>query len=571
VRVRALRAIAAFGLLAAAASTTLAAPLVTVRSHTHLELDEGRRVGGELFLRGRLIDDATGAGIANQYLSLVVEGTDGTPPVERRPYTDNHGSFEEHIPLPLGSYSVVLDFPGTDVYGQAPSLPTTLDLSKGTLHLSLATPQSVDTTQGQLTLTAAAAEDGDPRDVSVDVFEMDDGSPNGDGSGAGRLLTSIITGGHGQGSAHVPVSQLGGAGRHTLKAVFSGSSDLNPASAETFIVVYVQAGITLQAASTSVSASDRLSLFGAVRSATGPLSQAPITLVVEGRPAAVTLSADDGTFQFDVAAADLPGGQVDFTARYDSGVDSVASAVSQPVTVTILPPRPFPTRWVIAPIALTILAGAAFLLARRLRSRGDRLALAVHPPKPGLITAPRTLRQVFASTPRNDIDGTFWDAAFARPIGGGRLTLAGAGQSVEAVAAFDGRFSLGPLPPGEWVGHASAPGYLPVPVRLALPHRGTLTGARLVLVPIRALLLDTFKDASHRYLERPVAAGALTDREVYAAAAPRAGGERAAPLRSLLDLLEESYYSGRPAPIESLEHAQHLAARAAPSRPPDVG
>ena len=96
---------------------------------------------------------------------------------------------------------------------------------------------------------------------------------------------------------------------------------------------------------------------------------------------------------------------------------------------------------------------------------------------------------------------------------------------------------------------------------MQVPHRGTLHGLRVDLVPVRIRLLEIYKQAALPLLPSEGLWGCWTPRELMYHRG-RLSGRRSPPLEQLTLLLEYAYWSPLPADERHLERARELARQA---------
>jgi hypothetical protein len=269
-------------------------------------------------------------------------------------------------------------------------------------------------------------------------------------------------------------------------------------------------------------------------------------------------AATDAHGRFD---AELPLASARFTLRFSSEEDERyggAPVVESRLDLT----KPIPRRYLLLPLAATALlvlslglARARALGSKRPRTPRDTAAISA-----GL--RPATLGRFHALRPRDDhvFGGVLLDAQTQRPVAGAVLTLAlpRPAEARRLEAGPDGRFSV-ELPDGRAEVAVAKAGYLTLRFAIEMPHRGELRGSRVELMPVRVRVLEAYRE---------VALGLLPDHGFFQLWTPREilnrarHGEHGAsgPLRALTALVDETYYSGRPADEGAVGEAERLAA-----------
>jgi len=534
-----------------------AAPTVTVRGRASIRVvgvysrPEGTTVVGELQ------DRDLGTGIGGRTIELQVNDGRGTRTL--RATTDASGRFTATLPPGGTSFRVSARFDGDLTYAGEAQEPQSLDVSKQTLEITLATDAELDAAHAFHTLRITTLAEGKPVPVIVSLR-----------TDRGRDLGQVHTGARGEATARLETASLGEPGPFGIQAYFAGDDRHNPASRRLEAVLVTSVDLTLRAAARTVEADESIRLEGEARDRGGAISGAIINLEVMGRTTATAVTDAEGRYSFKVAAAEYPPGRLDLVARHAPVVIWRRAAASPPVEIEIRVPRPIPLRFYLAPALATlavilVLLGIRFLpaLRRALQARAEEA-----PPPAGEEPEPlrsglrpsrssagfRTLiRQAF------DLWGVVWDPTDKRPLAGATITIAGLDGGTTCASDRDGRFNVPRLPGGVHQVTVSLAGYVHETFPIQIPHRGHLHDVRVELVQVRVRLLEIYREA---------AVPLLPDRELWARWTPRElvrhigarAGRRQRDLEDLTLLLEGAYWSGRPPAEELLEQARGLAA-----------
>jgi hypothetical protein len=298
------------------------------------------------------------------------------------------------------------------------------------------------------------------------------------------------------------------------------------------------------------------------------IPQRPVTIEVKhrGRVEKYLLHADaHGRFRTWLR---LPQGR--FAIRVLSDEDDRYGA-AQPADAKIDLTEPIPRRWLLLPFASTafLLLGAAAVRLGRWRRR-DRPAPARRPERV-LTTGMRPGRQgpfgALRARDQGGFGGRVFDVYTDEPLAGATVEAIVRDRPVEtpldATTDAEGRFRIGQLATGHHEVFVRAPGFVSEHFVIAVPHRGELNDVRIDLVPVRVRVIELYRDAVLGLLPDPDRLWVWTPREVLTRV-PAPAGLGAAALPALTELLEETYYSGRPADESVLDKARLFAADVTP-------
>jgi hypothetical protein len=564
-------------LLAAAGPADALAHPLTVRAHTRVTLNLDRRPDG-VIVHGRLVDDQ-GLPVPLEEIQLDVAGY----PTQTR-ITDGDGGFE--VPIDGRDLSLLeasrgqrlpwtLRYHGDRVYGDARE-EGVLDLRRVPTRLVLTlAPEVVTLDQSEIRVHVDLYANTVPiPDAEVRVRVGDGTELVGQTGTAGRSTFLIRAG------------LLGSPGRYAVRARFLGDHLYAPAAADTALRVLLPARVTLRVGREGDVRLGRYRFSGRLADADGALPGATVAILAtpSGAPDAppliqtlATTHADgiylsaisaDALFASLAPSGDGAPGEIDVRAVFSPTDGRHQGAISHPVRIRVPPPPGVPTRWYLVGLAVVF---GFLLLAQAVRHRvfaavWQRLR-AIRPERrralpdadaeeddPPFVVAPPRGR-----SPRADhVAGTVVDAHSSVALVGAAVSLtpAGAGGELRARAGRDGRFDLGPLPPGRYRLHIEAPDYIGREVDVALPHDGALDGSSFALVAIRRRVRDTYVRAVTRF-GADLAWGVDTPREAFFNAHRSiAPDERA--LLELRHLVESAWFSERSATLEDAARARQI-------------
>jgi hypothetical protein len=127
----------------------------------------------------------------------------------------------------------------------------------------------------------------------------------------------------------------------------------------------------------------------------------------------------------------------------------------------------------------------------------------------------------------------------------------------------EGRFRLSRLQQGDQEFAITAPGYLPLTLKVTLPHQGQLLDSQINLLPLKAEVLRLYQVLSAQFAPNLEVLPRWTPRELVAQARVNARAE-AQDLRDFINLFEEVYYGPHAPSAEQLQRAESLVARLVP-------
>lgn len=531
---------------------------IRVRARTRLTFGVGR-VDGGLEVRGRLDDDAH-RGVADREVALTMAGWDGAETTRTGPdgeFVYRLGAWDLRALLEGSRRLFVhVGWAGDTRYGPARQ-ERTVDVDKLDVELSA-------------TVVPTMAVMGERRDVRLIAEAYAQGRPVRDleltVSIAGGPPRPLRTGPDGRATAALSTEGLGGPGEVPVQVRAPEAADTNAASAAARLLLVSPTTLTLEVAATE-GASPSLRASGLLADARGPVQGGLVTLLADELPVALGVTGEDGRWTVAItrrtlsdacppdAETPLCRGSRSMTLRgaYSPAEPWRRASVSEPVDALLPEPPRVPLEaylWALAG-ALAVM-GAAWLVRLRPLARLRRAAprSASPPPPPPTLAVPPPPTPHEASIPADRVAGVVVDAATGAPVGGASVRAAGDA----ATTGPDGRFELGPLPPGEHALLIAARGFLPARLPVWVPHHGRVLG----------LLRSVRDEAAAVYrsrVEPDAGAGAfglLTPRDIAAFLAERSGHDAAA-LARLTEAFEHVYYGDACAGPEAVDRVRAAA------------
>jgi hypothetical protein len=548
-------------------AVAIAAPQVDIKARTRLALTRVKlRDVDQVEVTGQLVDKLTGEGIAGQTVAVTIGGSTESA------LTQADGTFHAILTSEPGPVHVELGYAGNRALDAADPLRADTDPAKQQLELAIT--KIADDPAGARIRVSATGDDG-PVDVPVLV------SVAPQGSDVFRGLPGSVTAN--QTELVLSRKDAGGPGMYRLRAAFPGDDHTQAASREVLVELASQTSTTMKIAKTSLAYEDDLVATGSVVDDDArPVANAAVTLTSGDHRLAQATTDASGSYRFRVEAALIDPAaarEVTVQVQADPGKSYVKASRSGAVAVRIAAPQPVPVSYTIAAFVATVLAGAAFFLARtrpwrRLRKpappaeRGADDEAAEPPTTGGLVAARPGLAATLRRPSDDGFAGVVRDTVRSRPIGGATVRVELRDSVLEQPTGDDGSFSFESLPAGEWRASALADGHVTERFTITIPHRGELRGVRIDLVPVRERVFQLYRRAAEPILPEPRLWGIWSPRQIV----DHVRGKRPTPaLSELTDFVEEIYFGPRLAAEGVLDVAAERVDRAIQERAARAG
>lgn len=554
-----------------------AAPTVTVKARTAIEIDPIRRDLDGIVVRGRVVDKITRAPVG--WVDVVVH----LDQLERRAVTDRDGAFEARFQVTGGRHDLAVSFAGDLHHDPSRYQIANFDVTKNPLDLVLQLSRSVASYgEDPLTISLEAKSDFGGVAIPVNIYM---GAETDDPDDLPRIGT-ITTATDGSGKLELAPDRLGDPGRKLVVARYPGNRAYDAAEAQIGFAIKSDTAITFEVTSGELAYEADLQASGQVTDARGGgVGGGAVSLVVGSRHIADTATDADGRYAFKVSASELGSGKFNVQAVFEPARDWHRQSRSAPATVVVAQPEPVPVSYTIAAFAATTFALLAFIgmrtrpweawLARWRAKRADEDedgadddgdASAIHT---GLSLARPSLVSTLRRTKDQGFAGVIRNAVSHRPVGGARLVLRHEDGRVEEESADGGgRFSFEMLAVGRWQVDVTAYGFVTESFAVAVPHRGELRGARVDLLPVRERIFALYGQAARPMLPDPAMWGVWTPRQIFDHV--RDSRPPASAMASLTDFVEETYFSQRVPDEGLIAEARERIARATAEGPPST-
>ncbi|MCA9521708.1 MAG: carboxypeptidase regulatory-like domain-containing protein, partial [Myxococcales bacterium] len=351
-------------------------------------------------------------------------------------------------------------------------------------------------------------------------------------------------------------------GRTTLSVHYAGNDFYAAAKSTAIVDFFEKTTLTLVAGveNQNEKARRRLVASGRLLAGARPLVGRTVTLVDGRRRISATKSDAFGRYRIVLGPHEIPTGRLRLAAIYRSESPAIASARSKDVRLFVPTFPSIPLRYYLLPLLLLLPLGAYLAirrapwtrwlrwLRRRLRPAEQRSPELLRVLRPQVIESapidPASSRQRAAT--EHEVVGQAWDAIGRHPIAGVAISVIGNAGEMLAETETDahGRFSLGRIPSGRHRLSSRHAEYADESVPITLPHRGQLIGFRFNMLPLRALLLASYRELlDHAFPARQVW-GVDTPREALRLLMERLPKGHA-ELRQATDVFEHLYYGDR--------------------------
>ncbi len=556
-----------------------AAPVITVRARTAIEMEPIHRDYGGITVKGRVVDRLTRDPIPYMVVTVTVDE-------ERRDtQSDADGLFETSFPLAEGTHDLHVEFDGDRHFTASSVEIPAFDVAKNPLTLAIYTDKTARYGESALEVIVKAGSETSGVSLRAEVY-----AGPADSDEIARVGT-VQTDYHGRGIFRLTPQMMGEPGRKRVEARFPGDDTFDTATATSTFSLVTGSTTAFELRSDEVSFESRLRGNGKVTDDRGGgIADGPVVLTVESRRVAQTLTNDDGTFELDVAASELGPGKHNVQAVFEPTRAWRLDSRSVPIAAVVAEPRPIPVSYTLAAFAATALALMAFVGLRtqpwrkwlaRLRpaskdepaereEREDRstpIRTGLSPARPSLVSTLRRASDAgFTGTVRNAVNG--------RPIPGASITLSHPEHGLRVTDSETeagkraGHFSFEDLGAGHWSASAKADGFVAEEFEVSIPHHGELRGVRIDLLPVRERIFSMYSEIARPLLPDPRLWCIWTPRQIFdhvraLRLQDGAGDERPAPrLAALTDFVEETYFSQRIPHESALEEAREAIDRA---------
>jgi len=572
---------ALFAVLVLQAVAGAAEPVLHVRARTRIDLQTILRVKDGLVLRGKLTDVALEQPISGHTVAISIEGDHGF--YRYAEPTGADGTFRWRIPLPVGQYTLRLTAGGDEDYAASAPLVRPLDVTRATPVIALEAPDGVSAAQRHVTIIVEAHDPEGDAEAPLDFTSAADARAEHPADLpitllVGERVVARLRTAHGRVEHELEVAALGRPGAApVVTARFDGDPLRNPAQAQRTVRVTTPTTLTL-AGGGELGWKSALDFTGELGDASGPVAGATVSLWAgaagagddEVRQIAAATTDERGRFTAHVRGGSLQPGAWFVEARFRPPVSWREPSRSPSLQLTALAPQPLPIAFYASPMLTALVLGLVVLARRRpwraVLERRQRPRAVEKRPSAGLTENRPRLLSTLRPPADHGLSGWVCEAPSGEPVPIATV-LATTGEGTRSATVDEnGFFAFDALPAGKLTVEASAPGYVAERFERALPHRGELRGARIMLVPIRARIFSTYRAATLPLLPNAAAAETWTPRELLDHVLRRA--LIVDELEALTRLVEEAYFSARTPDAGVLEAAERLSAAVAARTPP---
>lgn len=548
-----------------------AAPILEIRDRVDVEMDPVRRQDGLAFVRGRVVQRATGEGAAYMQVRVRVDDDETTV------LSDGAGYFSASFQISDGKHLMSVDAEGSPNLDAAHFEMADFDINKRPLALSLVAATELADTAETLTLMVYARSDTDGASVAVDVFY----------GAAGETMLKVgttTTDAKGEATFTLGRDQLGAPGRKRIELRFPGNDNYDAATAGANVNITGSSTLSLLADHSRYDYGDTLRASGRLQDGRGDaITSAIVGIEVNGQRIGNARTDLRGDYRIKIDTEELGSGSTAMQAVYRPSESWNRTSQSEPVTVEIGDRKPIPLSSTLAAFALTSFALLSFVglrtrpwerwLRRSAASdhdRGETTEAGDVVPPTGLLVSKPKLSSTLRRAHHFDIDGQVLDAVTQKPIPGACITIMDPTKGERSLeCASDGRFAIEDLGEGQHQVEVRARLYVRESFAIGIPHRGELRATRIHLMPVREKIFALYTDAVRHRLPDSRLWGIWTPRQILEHI--RSGASSDA-LSDLTDFVEESFFSARRPGEEMLEHARtKIAAMRAEGAPGQDG
>jgi len=542
-----------------------AAPVITIKARSDMQLEPILRSGSRIIIRGRISDRASGDAIERVRVWVYFDST------RRTSISDENGKFEVRFPAGSGKHDLTVSFTGDARHSPVSVEIRGFDASKNPLTLTLDVPTEVPYPPKKLQAQVTAKSNATPIKLTASVVLS---SVGGGPASAGikRQLPKVSTDDKGQATFTLPAGMIGKPGRKVVELKYAGDDSYDAAQVRAEFLLVTATTLTAEVDDERISFESSAKISGRLTDNAGDgLALASISVFANGKRIGQTVTGDDGNFDVKVSGKTIGIGKKKLDVRFEPSRSWRKPSSAKPVTVSIGEPKPMPVGYTIAAFGATALALLAFVGLRakpwqswawlaKLRQQEPEPEERDDDEKPPIQTGLQLAKPGLVSTLRraadNGFSGVVRDAVTARPIAGARVEMIHTGDyAALATSAGDGSFECDGLAAGHWRATIRATGYCREQFPVGIPHRGELRGVRVDMLPVRERIFDLYRSAAQPLLPDSKKWGVWTPRQIVDHV--RRSHPRPA-LAELTDFVEETYFSQRTPDEDILERAGGL-------------
>jgi hypothetical protein len=387
--------------------------------------------------------------------------------------------------------------------------------------------------------------------------------------GAADRTFRSVTDPEGVASFELDPRKLGTPGDAVLTATTPGSDAHNPAEAVARLTLFTRVQVSLGLGDREVRRDGKVTATGKVMDAAGPVAGGMVHLYTGPTRLGAARTDGQGRFRATLSLAGLPLGRRTVVASFMPDSAWRLAAESPPATLSVVPRRPIPLAFFLAPAVLTALVLLGVLLLRRkpwvaLRARLEQRRATADQTAGIALAGRRSWRAILAVDDR-EISGTVLQLPEGAPLAGATVHLRPVSGATERQVGTgpEGGFVLSEVADGTYVIVAAAPGFVPVSLRVTVPHRGELRGLVIRLLSVRRRVMQVYLDVIRPLLPDAGLARYWTPFEATRHVLRQQPGPPPGLVR-LTELAAHVYYAEAPPAPEAIDEAERLARPAPP-------
>lgn len=508
-----------------------AEPLVRVRAESRIELGVAHLELG-MAVSGALRDEL-GTPLMHRPLALEARALDdSSEPWRVTVETDENGRFSLDLADADRDYRLLATFTG-DATHRGVRVERKVERARADVRLELRLPQgnAIDLDAPTFAVHSVAESDAGGDGIVMRLLDEE-----------GREIARGITDAQGKLALVVPTQSLGEPGAGLVRIESLRDARRAEAQTEARIVRRRAVYVTLQSAKGPFAAGSPIQVSGNVSTRGGPRAGVPVGLFATTQHLETVVTDAQGNFKGELWIDTLPG-PLSITARTEADATGAYAISEARLLLTIGPPRPLPTPWVLAAVMVSCVVLLTIAQLRKQRSSAEGTLV----DEDGSSGASIRPARAQGRRDRHRVHGRALDARNDGPVIGAKVTLMHEQAESCCVLATDafGRFASPILLAGRARLRIEASGYVATEAELEIPHRGEWSAFAIRLESLRARALLPYRRLALRVLPSARAWGIWTTREAKEWLSERSPNEGEA-LSALTRDVERACYASEP-------------------------
>ena len=530
--------IASIALLCSTGLEAHSQTIVSVKAHADIELSPVVRGQNGLHIRGKLLTRIAREPIPAQPVQISLGNTTKTI------ISNEDGTFHENFVAGDSIDALTVVFRGSANYTKTSVTLSDFRATRTPLTLTLELSTTAEYPNPAIPMVVLAQSESGPAKISVQLAIT---SVGGTESFFREKLQTSATG---RATVLVPEKILGPYGPKQVTATFPGNTVYGPATQTTQLNVATATQLTLNFSEKTQDLEGTFTATGSLQDKNNEgIGASPIDIFSDNELIATTTTATNGTFSAAVQSAALGRGNHPVHAQYTAQKPWFHDSTSPSRIIQVGTANSLSARYSTAALLFTISLAGTFLLYR-VRPRTNwrnlfkkssnlpptnPLQAGLHSPnRPRLFSRIRPGRNTHFS-------GIVANAVTNAPIANALLKAdSSSAPPISTTTDPAGAFHVTAMSPDTWHVDIYADGFIRETFSIAIPHNGSLTETRILLLPVREHIFSLYRRVAIPLLPNPTLWGVVTPRQLFENVRQT---RPAAALAALTAFVEHTYFS----------------------------